>query len=173
MIFNSTLSLLHLTNFLRNTIIGVNRVMHRTHNDRNSLNDSLRTKAIFSILIIGYLNRGYKALIYSTNGNLKRIEDKDEYWITEFNKFCNPGQSYICALHKILVIVTILNNLIDYSKLDISSLENFTNSLNLQLDTIIINKSSDIYEIRNHLNLACNGDNIKDCDPKVDLFNLI
>jgi len=166
--FDPTLSLLNFVIFLRSTIIGTNRAIYRTY--INEIKNSETMKVIFRIGLAQYLNLGYKALIYSCNGQFKREQDKDEFWIQKFDQFIHPEQSYVCALHKILSVLEMIYSSIDHSKLDISTIDNFTNTLDSQLDVIFNLKSDAIFNIQNHFKNPCNGCKIVDCDPKIDLF---
>ncbi len=158
-------------NFIKSTIIGTNRGFYR---NLSTQLDSFKDPVIFNILCLNYLkdyfNKGYRALIYSTDGPLKRQEDKDDYWITSFNKFVNPKQSYICALNKIMMVVKTVILKIDRSLISINNMESMDLSLKRQVDFILDKMELD--DIINHLGDKCDGLDIRNCDPKDDMFNL-
>ncbi len=175
MSFNPQVSIIYLVNFLRDTIVGLNRGIYRAFkNDQNLVmfKDPAIMQVTFLYSLAEFLNKGYRALIYSYNGKFKREQDKDDYWKQRFNQFIHPDQSFICALNKLLALIQVLNSDIDYMKLDITDIEKMSNSLIEQLNDILMKKRSDIIAIGDHYKQACNGDKIENCDPKEDLFVL-
>lgn len=154
--------------FLKSTMVGSTRAIYRRVPDKKIINNKLIFESIFTISICEYFNKGFRALIYSADGPKKREFDKDEFWINTFSKFINPKQSYICALNKIMDAIKEILKSIDYKSIDISSIEKIEESLTLQLNEILDN--SIFNDIFDHLSHPCDGQDIKFCDPNINMF---
>lgn len=165
----------YIKEFLDNVIIGTERAVYRSLVISSpSQLTSLKTPyaiGIISNAIMFYFNEGYRALIYSTNGSRKRKEDDDPYYYNILSKITeHKSHSYICLLNILFTLSINLENSLDRSKLDISSLDNYGKSVESQYEIIISTIKNGISGLFNH---ECNGIDISTCDPKEDLFYAI
>lgn len=159
--------------FVKNIIIWQECAIYKFFSISNNLNNFRNINvhnSIFIIELCNYLNSGYRAIIYSVDGPKKREQDKNEFWITELQKFIHPEQSFICALNILCIITKTIQDLIDRSRIPISSLDDMTDYLSVELNTILVTLRSSIEINILHLHRSCNGKNIKFCDPNEKMF---
>lgn len=161
-------------NFIETTLFGLNHAMFRSIIDKTR--KDLKTKSVFDQevtmrylfmnTLARFLNDGYRALIYSCNGKMKREQDKKEFYIKCFEQFVDPEDCYICFLKKIRGILSELGVKIKYSEIDFSDLQSFSDDLKEQIKDLMKEKDIDT-------NLCCNcdeDDHISNWDPSRDLF---
>lgn len=156
--------------FVFNTIVGSERGMFKTF-QKLEVAEMLKSESTLHSIkhyLIEYFNSGYRALIYSNNGEKKREEDKDEYYQEQFGQMhAIKNHSYICLLNMVFAIAINIESMFDRLSFDITSLEAFENSVRLQFIIIFGTMKEKLIEQFNH---ECDGMDITTCDPEEELF---
>lgn len=138
--------------FIYNTIMGHNSSFYRSF-DKKFIKSPKLNFVILDITI-DYMNRAYISL----------IKEDDPYFLKYFKQMSKlMNHSQICLLNITIKFLLEVHNSIDRNKLDMSSYEKYMKDVSEVLKTKI-----DIIKIKIFIAVGhkCEGEDIKDCDPK-------
>ncbi len=120
--------------------------------------DSMR--AIIGPAIANYFNGLYRSL----------IKGDDPYVVDNFNKMSKPLQhSKVCLLHTIFHLTITIHFNLKRQVLDIQNYNNYMAEIDKQLKENFKKYRPEIIKSISH---TCEGEDIKKCDPNIDLFRI-
>lgn len=141
--------------FTKNSIMGTESGLYKT------LKQLVRSPIIKNVqmnFLVEYFNGAYRAIIL--NG--------DQYFVSKFSEMHNIlDHSYICLLNITFAICIQLVEIINRDELDISSYDNYMESLAIQITNNEIFKPEVVAQFLSH---TCQGIDIKTCDPNEPMF---
>lgn len=144
--------------FIRNTIMGHESGFYKMLNGAPNMLSSDSMHTMIDLAAANYLNSAYRAL----------IRDDDEYFMKYFNDMSAVmNHSQICLLNITFVFLTSIHKGMTRKKFDLSSYSNYMESVRSDVDRVINEMKAKLTYSISH---ECKGENIKTCDPNIDLF---
>lgn len=144
-----------LTDFIYSTVKGQLSGFYKLYKEK--VKDMINPNIIM-LVVANYYNYCYKALILQN----------DDYVIEHFNSFVKClNHSEICLLHILNKTTTITYSIIDLNKVNYDDYSKYMLNVTFQLE---LQRKNMVNSIKNSINHACKGLNIKNCDPDTPLF---